>query len=101
MSSSVASSSSLSISMLSPTCVLVRQLTPQGTRESGIYVTLSDKLVKFYGVVLKCGTQVEDVSIGDRVIFSRYAGATIDAYDPDIVIMDVADIQAVLDDEIC
>src|SRR5271166_2883245 len=69
--------------------VLIQLVTPEGLSNSGLYLALSDKLPKYYGVVRKVGSAVEGVVPGDRVIVPRYAGEPIAT---DNYIFDEADV---------
>ena len=77
------------------TRVIIR---PDGQRtqtESGLLVYQEDKDVTQWGYVVAVGSDVRAVSVGDRIMYEKYAGDLLPWEDTEYLIMDVADILAV------
>ena len=73
---------------------------PDGTDEltdSGLIVRKFDRDIQQRGTVAAVGDRVRTVSEGDRIVFERFAGSQVTANDKDYVLMNLADVIAVID----
>lgn len=58
--------------------ILIKVDKPEEISKSGIYLGESAKQYPPYGTVLAIGDSVENVKVGDRVMFERYASIILD-----------------------
>ena len=82
--------------------VLIREIKPEETTKSGLILPANPKEKTQLAVVLEVGEGTEDekitVNVGDKVIFSQYAGTVIKANDEELRIVDMTDIIAKVED---
>ena len=80
--------------------VLVRVLAQESVTPSGLYVPDSAKEKPQRGDVVAVGddTDLIKVAVGDRVLFPKYTGTEIRVDDADHLIIESADLLAILRD---
>lgn len=80
--------------------ILVRVLVPESVTASGLYVPDTAKEKPQRGEVVAVGDDAEliKVAIGDRVLFPKYTGTEIRLDDEDHLIIESADLLAILRD---
>lgn len=80
--------------------VVVKPAAAVETTASGIIIPDSAKEKQLKGEVLAVGPgtkdEVMEVSVGDVVIFGKYAGAELDVDGEDVLIMNQTDILAIV-----
>jgi chaperonin GroES len=74
--------------------VIVEVVEIEETTASGLVLPDSARKPHTGGTVVAVGSKVEEVSVGDQVIFFPMAGTQIDGY-PDLRLLMVHEIQAV------
>ena len=81
--------------------VLVRVMVQESVTASGLYVPDTAKEKPQRGEVVAVGddTELIKVAVGDRVLFPKYTGTEIRVADSDHLIIESADLLAVLRDE--
>ncbi len=80
--------------------VLVRLIAEESVTKSGLYVPDTAKEKPQRGEVVAIGddTDVIKVAVGDRVLFPKYTGTEIKVGDADHLIIESADLLAILRD---
>jgi chaperonin GroES len=80
--------------------VLVRILAEESVTKSGLYVPDTSKEKPQRGEVVAIGDDQDliKVAVGDRVLFPKYTGTEIRIADADHLIIDSADLLAILHD---
>lgn len=78
--------------------VLVRVLVEESVTSSGLYVPDTAKEKPQRGQVVAIGddTEMIKVAVGDRVLFPKYTGTEVRLGDDDHLIIDSADLLAIL-----
>jgi chaperonin GroES len=78
--------------------ILVRRATVEEL--SSIVITENiEKERPAEGTVLVIGKKVVDISVGDRVVFGKYAGTEFRLNGEILLIMDASDVQGIIEDE--
>lgn len=77
--------------------VIIKKLEEEVKSKSGIILTASteDRERNDLGEVVAVSKEVTELKIGDKVIYSRYAGSTLKQDDEDYLIINIDDILAV------
>jgi chaperonin GroES len=78
--------------------VLVKQDDAETTTKSGLIIPDNAQEKPQTGRVLDIGNECKDVSIGDQILFGRYAGQELDFDQQKYLIMRESDVIAVLDE---
>ena len=76
--------------------VLIKQVEQEEVTKSGIVLpgTVS-KEKPITGEVLAVGKEVEDVKVGDKVIFEKYSGTEVKDGDDSFLILDIDNVLAI------
>ncbi|MCH9612139.1 MAG: 10 kDa chaperonin 5 [Chlamydiia bacterium] len=86
--------------------VLVRQVDAEEKTVGGIYIPDNAKEKPLMGEVLAVGTgrvnedgsvQAVEVKVGDRVIFGKFAGTTVDLDGDEMMVISESDVLAVVE----
>ena len=78
--------------------IVIRRKTAEERTSGGVILPDVAKEKPKEGVIMAVGSDVDGCDAGDRVIFSSYAGIDIKVEETDYLIVQVADILAVLRD---
>jgi len=80
--------------------VVVKPAAAEETTASGIIIPDSAKEKQFKGEVVAVGPgtkdEVMEVSVGDTVLYGKYAGTELDLNGEDLLIMNQSDILAIV-----
>lgn len=78
--------------------VVIRPTEVEEKTKSGLYLAkTASKEKPIFGEVIAIG-KVEDVKVGDKVIYSKYAGTEIEDGTDKILIIKLEDILAIIED---
>ena len=78
--------------------VILRQEKPEETTSSGIILPGQTAERPQYATVIAIGPDVDDISINDKVIYSKYAGTQVTIEEDSCVIIKNSDILAIIKD---
>lgn len=78
--------------------VLVKVVERDATSPGGIIIPDAAKEKPTEAIVLAVGSECTDVKVGDRVLFSKYAGNEIVVDDVAVLILQEEDVQVKLED---
>ena len=80
--------------------VILKKLEEEVKSKSGIILTASteDRERNDLGEVVSISNKVTELKLGDKVIYSRYAGSSLKQDGEDYLIIDIDDILAVKED---
>lgn len=76
--------------------VLIKQAVEESTTASGIILPDSSKEKPKTGEVLAIGNGVEQIKIGDTIVFGKYAGRGITLDKEEYLILDMDDVQGII-----
>ena len=77
--------------------VILRQFVEAATSDGGIVLPEQSRKKLPEAEVIAVGPKVEQVQVGDRVIFNTYSTNVLPSEEGDLVIVDEADILVILD----
>ena len=76
--------------------VLIKQVEQEEVTKSGIVLPgTASKEKPITGEVLAVGKEVEDVKVGDKVIFEKYSGTEVKDGDDSFLILDIDNVLAI------
>ena len=76
--------------------VLIKQTEQEEVTKSGIVLPgTASKEKPITGEVLAVGKEVEDVKVGDKVIFEKYSGTEVKDGDDSFLILDIDNVLAI------
>ena len=76
--------------------VLIKQVEQEEVTKSGIVLPgTASKEKPITGEVLAVGKEVEDVKVGDKVIFEKYSGTEVKYGDDSFLILDIDNVLAI------
>ena len=76
--------------------VLIKQVEQEEVTKSGIVLPgTASKEKPITGEVLAVGKDVEDVKVGDKVIFEKYSGTEVKDGDDSFLILDIDNVLAI------
>ena len=76
--------------------VLIKQVEQEEVTKSGIVLPgTASKEKPITGEVLAVGKEVEDVNVGDNVIFEKYSGTEVKDGDDSFLILDIDNVLAI------
>ena len=76
--------------------VLIKQVEQEEVTKSGIVLPgTASKEKPITGEVLAVGKEVEDVKVGDKVIFEKYSGTEVKDGDNSFLILDIDNVLAI------
>ena len=76
--------------------VLIKQVEQEEVTKSGIVLPgTASKEKPITGEVLAVGKEVEDVKVGDKVIFEKYSGTEVKDGDDSFLILDINNVLAI------
>ncbi len=76
--------------------LLVERVEEVNTTASGIIIPDNAKEKPSQGKVLAIGSDVEEVNVGDTVVFGKYAGTELILDDKEYLVMELSDILGVI-----
>ena len=76
--------------------LLVERVEEVNTTASGIIIPDNAKEKPSQGKVLAIGSDVEEVNVGDTVVFGKYAGTDLVLDDKEYLVMELSDILGVI-----
>jgi len=76
--------------------LLVERVEEVNTTASGIIIPDNAKEKPSQGKVLAIGNDVEEVNVGDTVVFGKYAGTDLVLDDKEYLVMELSDILGVI-----
>ena len=77
--------------------VVLKQVVAEETTKSGIVIPGQSKEKPQQAAVVAVGPDVENISVGQTVIYSKYAGTTVELDDVEYIIMKQEDILAIVE----
>ena len=77
--------------------VVIKRLEAEEKTASGIVLPGQAKEKPQMAEVIAVSTEVEDVKVGDKVVFKKYTGAEIKVEGEELIICDIADVLAVME----
>jgi chaperonin GroES len=77
--------------------VIIKRLEAEEKTASGIVLPSQAKEKPQMAEVVAVSSEVEDVKVGDKVVFKKYVGTEIKVEGEEVTICDIADILAVLE----
>ena len=79
--------------------ILIKQTEQEEVTKSGIVLPgTASKEKPIIGEVLAVGKKIEEVSVGDKVIFEKYAGTEVKLDKKEYIVVKIADVLAVVED---
>lgn len=76
--------------------VAIRQKAAEQTTASGLIIPNDAQEKPQQGEVIAIGSKVEDIAVGDTVIYSKYAGTSLTLGSEEYLVMSEEDVFAVL-----
>jgi chaperonin GroES len=76
--------------------VAIRQKSAEQTTASGLIIPTDAQEKPQQGEVVAIGSKVEDIAVGDTVIYSKYAGTSLTLGSDEYLVMSEEDVFAVL-----
>jgi len=76
--------------------VAIRQKAAEQTTASGLIIPNDAQEKPQQGEVVAIGSKVEDIAVGDTVIYSKYAGTSLTLGSDEYLVMSEEDVFAVL-----
>ncbi|MFT7880913.1 MAG: co-chaperone GroES [Sulfurimonas sp.] len=76
--------------------LLVERIEEVSTTASGIIIPDNAKDKPSQGKVIAIGSEVEDVNVGDTIVFGKYAGSEITIDNTEYLIMEQSDALGIL-----
>jgi chaperonin GroES len=76
--------------------VAIRQRSAEQTTASGLIIPTDAQEKPQQGEVVAIGSKVEDIAVGDTVIYSKYAGTSLTLGSDEYLVMSEEDVFAVL-----
>ena len=76
--------------------LLVERIEEVSTTASGIIIPDNAKEKPSQGKVIAVGNEVDDVNVGDVIVFGKYAGSEITIQGKEYLIMDLSDALGIL-----
>lgn len=76
--------------------VVIKRLEAEEKTASGI-VLPGQKEKPQMAEVIAVSSEVEDLKVGDKVVFKKYSGAEIKVENDELIICDIADVLAVIE----
>ena len=77
--------------------VVLKQVVAEETTKSGIVIPGQSKEKPQQAKIIAAGPEAENVSVGQTVIYSKYAGTTVELDDADYIIVKQEDILAIVE----
>ena len=77
--------------------VVLKQVVAEETTKSGIVIPGQSKEKPQQAEVIAVGPDAQNVSVGQTVIYSKYAGTTVELEDTEYIIMKQEDILAIVE----
>ena len=77
--------------------VVLKQVVAEETTKSGIVIPGQSKEKPQQAKIVAAGPEAENVSVGQTVIYSKYAGTTVELDDVDYIIVKQEDILAIVE----
>jgi len=81
--------------------ILIERDSKKTVTESGFIIPEAAQEIEMFGTVLAIGSDVKEINIGDRVLFGRHDGVTIDdnfiGYKGDFILVREDAIRAVIE----
>lgn len=78
--------------------IVVRR-TDEKTTKSGIILPDNSKEKPLEGTVMSIGDEVENIKIGETVLYGKYSGSDITIDGEDFILLMTEDVQGILDPE--
>ena len=76
--------------------VLIKQVEQEEVTKSGIVLPgTASKEKPIIGEVLAVGSKIEEVKVGDKVIFEKYSGTEVKDGDDSFLILDIDNVLAI------
>lgn len=76
--------------------VLIERVEETKTTATGIIIPDNAKEKPLSGKILAVGKEVEDIKVGDTVIFAKYGGTEITLDDKKFLVLNVDDVLGIL-----
>ncbi len=76
--------------------LLVERVEEESTTASGIIIPDSAKEKPSKAKVLAIGNDVEDVNVGDTVVFGKYSGTELSLEDKEYLVLEISDVLGVI-----
>ena len=77
--------------------VIIRKLEAEEKTASGIVLPSQAKEKPQMAEIVAVGNEVEEVKVGDKVVFKKYVGTEIKVENEELTICEIADILAVVE----
>ena len=77
--------------------LLVERIEEMSTTASGIIIPDNAKDKPSQGKVVAIGSEVEEISVGDTIVFGKYAGTEVKIEDEEFLIMREDDVLGVIE----
>lgn len=77
--------------------VIIKRLEAEEKTASGIVLPSQAKEKPQMAEVIAVSKEVEDVKVGDKVVFKKYVGTEIKVENEEVMVCDLADILAVVE----
>ncbi len=78
--------------------ILVEQCKTAAVTDGGIALPEASIQVLPYGVVMQIGPKVEEVKVGDAILFNEIGAVSLGILKPDCVLIEPCDILAILEE---
>jgi len=76
--------------------LLVKTLEASNTTESGIIIPDNAKEKPSHAEVMAIGTDVEDVTVGDTVVYGKYSGTELALEGKEYIVLELSDVLGVI-----
>ncbi len=77
--------------------VIIKRLEAEEKTASGIVLPSQAKEKPQFAEVIAVSNEVEDIKVGDKVVFKKYVGTEIKVDGDEVTICDIADILAIVE----
>lgn len=77
--------------------VLIKQTEQEEVTKSGIVLPTASKEKPIIGEVLAIGAKVEDIKVGNKVIFEKYSGTEVKDGDESYLILEKDNVLAIVE----
>lgn len=75
---------------------IVVRPSEQPKNEYGILIVQEEKKSETIGEVISCGEAVQSVTVGNKVLYARYAGSPVTMDGEELTVMNEADVLVIL-----
>lgn len=86
----------MSVKPLGERVLLEMPVAKEEKTQGGLYVPETAKEKPLEAVVVAVGSKVEHVKVGDKVIYSKFAGTEVKVDDKEYLIVEINDVLAIV-----